>query len=73
MAINSRSKLRDILEDPRAVAILEEYVPGFKDTPLMGPCMGMRMNILIKFEQAGFSQEAQEEIISRLDALDKNE
>lgn len=70
MAITSKSKLRDVLEDPRAVAIIEEYVPGFKDNPMMGPCMGMRMNILVKFEQAGFSQEAQADIISRLDALD---
>ena len=29
MAINSKSKLKEILEDPRAVAIIEEYKPGF--------------------------------------------
>jgi len=29
MAITSKSTLRDVLADPRAVAVIEEYVPGF--------------------------------------------
>ena len=28
MAITSKSTLRDVLADPRAVAVIEEYVPG---------------------------------------------
>jgi len=70
MAITSKSKLREILDDPRAVGIVEEYKPGFSSDPLMGPCMGMRMNLLIKFPQAGFPDDVQKAITERLDALD---
>ena len=70
MAINSKSKLRDILADPRAAAILDEIIPGVADNPALGPCMGMRMTTLLKFPQVSVSKEGQEELIARLDALD---
>lgn len=70
MAVNSKSKLREILEDPRAVKIIEEYKPGFSDNPLMGPCMGMRIGTLLKFPQTGFTDEERDAILSRIDALD---
>lgn len=70
MAINSKSKLRDIMADERAVAIIEEYKPGFASDPQMGPCMGMRMNLLLKFPQVGLPKEAIDDIVARLDALD---
>lgn len=70
MAISSKSKLKEIIEDPRAVAIIEAYKPGFASNPQNGPVMGMRLNLLLKFPQAGFSEEAQKEITEKLDALD---
>jgi len=70
MAINSKSKLRDILEDPRAVAIIEEHKPGFTENPELTPVMGMRMNLLLNFPQSDFSEEAKKDILDRLDALD---
>ena len=70
MAINSKSKLRDVLADPRAAAIIEEYKPGFASDPQLGPVMGMRMNLLLNFPQTGFSEEVKQAIIEKLDALD---
>ena len=70
MAISRKSKLRDIVADPRAVAIIEEHKPGFTDNPELTPVMGMRINLLLNFPQSGFSDEAKEDILSRLDALD---
>lgn len=70
MAINSKSKLRDILEDPRAVAIIEEHKPGFTENPELTPVLGMRMNLLLNFPQSAFTKEQKEDILSRLDALD---
>ena len=71
MAITSKSKLKEILADPRAVAIIEEYKPGFAtNNPQLGPVMGMRLNLLLKFPQSGFSDAVQKAIIERLDALD---
>ena len=56
MAITSKSTLRDVLADPRAVAVIEEYVPGFVEekADLLGPVLGMKINMLLKFPQAGF-------------------
>ncbi|MBR1828541.1 MAG: hypothetical protein IJ781_03385 [Atopobiaceae bacterium] len=70
MAISSKSKLREILEDERAVAIIDEYVPGFVSNPELGPVAGMKMKTLLKFPQVGLPKETVNEIIARLDALD---
>lgn len=72
MAITSKSTLRDILNDPRAVAIIEEYVPGFVEekADLLGPVLGMKINMLLKFPQAGFKKEDVATICAKLDALD---
>lgn len=70
MAINSKSKLREVLADPRAVAIIEEYKPDFASDPQLGPVMGMRIGLLLNFPQAGFTAEAKKDILDRLDALD---
>ena len=69
MAITSKSTLRDVLKDPRAVAIIEEYVPGFVEekADLLGP---MKLNMLLKFPQAGFKKEDIAAICERMDALD---
>lgn len=67
---SSKSKLREILEDERACAIIEEYKPGFISSPDLGPVAGMKIKALIKFPQAGLTSEQQKEICARLDALD---
>lgn len=67
---NSKSKLREILEDERACAIIEEYKPGFLDSPDLAPVAGMKIKALIKFPQAGLTRGQQKEICDRLDALD---
>ena len=46
MAISSKSKLREILADERALAILNEIIPGVSENPALGPCAGMRMTTL---------------------------
>ncbi|MDY2625723.1 MAG: hypothetical protein SOV74_05335 [Coriobacteriales bacterium] len=70
MAISSSSKLSEILEDERACAIIDEYVPGFVNNPELGPVKGMKMKTLLKFPQTGLSKDQVKEICERLDALD---
>ena len=67
---SSKSTLKEVLEDPRAVAIIDEYVPGFTENPELGPVAGMKMRVLLKFPQVGLPKETIQEIIDRLDALD---
>ncbi len=70
MAISSNSKMSEIIADPRAKAIMEEYSPGFADNPEMGPVLGMKFKTLLKFPQTGLSRETIDEICARIDALD---
>ena len=70
MAISGKIKLCEILEDERAVAIIDEYVPGFVSNPELGPVKEMKMKTLLKFPQTGLPKETVKEIIARLDALD---
>lgn len=70
MAIDSGSKLREIIADDRAVAIIEEYQPGFTEGDQLGPVMGMRFKTLLAFPQSGISKEDQKAICEKLDALD---
>jgi len=70
MAISSKSKLSEILEDERAVAIINEYIPGFTENPELQPVLGMKMKTLLKFPQVQCTKEQSDEIIKRLDALD---
>ena len=44
---SSKSTLKEVLEDERAVAIIEEYVPGFTENPELGPVAGMKMKALM--------------------------
>lgn len=71
MAINRNSKLRDVLQVPEAVAVIEEFFPGFVEEKAsqLGPVMGMKIGMLLKFPQVGLSKEAVDKILSGLDAL----
>jgi len=71
--MDRNSKLREVLDDPRAVAIIEEYMPGFVEekAAMMGPVMGMKIGKLLKFPQVSLPKDAVEEILEKIDALDK--
>lgn len=73
MAINRNSKLRDVLQVQEAVAVIEEFFPGFVEEKASqpGPVMGMKRGMLLKFPQAGLPKDAVEKILSGLDALDE--
>ena len=70
--MNRNSKLREVLDDPRAVAIIEEYMPGFVEekAAMMGPVMGMKIGMLLKFPQVPLHMDAVAAILERIDALD---
>ena len=70
MAITSKSSLKDVLTDERAVAIIDEYIPGFMDKSAeFGPVMGMKISSLLKFPQVGLDRATVKELCAKLDAL----
>jgi hypothetical protein len=70
MAIDSKSKLREILEDERAVAIINEYIPGFTELDTLQPCLGMKFKTLLSFPQVSIEGDARKELLAKIDALD---
>ena len=73
MAINRNSKLRECLDDPRAVKIIEEKFPNFvqEKGSQLGPVMGMKIGMLLKFPQVGLPKEDVNWILEELDKLDQ--
>ena len=72
MAISRKSKLREILEDPRAVAVIDKYLPGFVEekADMMGPVSGMKFSMLMKFPQVSVPKDIAEKMMEELDGLD---
>lgn len=71
MAITSKSTLKEVLADDRAVALVNEYIPGFMDmSDQFGPALGMKMSTLLKFPTVGIPKEKVKELSDKLDSLD---
>jgi len=71
MAISSKSSLRDVLADDRAVALIDKYIPGFMEkSAQFGPVMGMKIGMLLRFPQVGLPKDQVQGLIDELDALD---
>ncbi len=69
MALSADSKIKDIMKNPEAVALMEKFFPGFSTNPQMKMVQGLTFRALAKFPQAGVTPELLEEIDSALKAL----
>ena len=66
MAITFDSLVKDILEDPAAVEIFEDMVPGISTNPAMKMIGGMPLSAAVKLPQSGFTPEMVEELKERI-------
>ena len=64
------SKSGDLMKDPKAVAILEEYWPGLSKDMRMKLVSGMSLKALCAFPQAAGFKEHLPEIDARLQAIE---
>ena len=72
MAANVDMKLRDLMKDPGAVAVLEKNFPGFTKNPQLKMGYSMTFRAISKFPQAkamGLTAEVFEKIDADLRAL----
>lgn len=69
MALSVDSKIKDIMKNPEAVAMMEKFSPGFATNPQMKMVQGLTFRALAKFPQAKLSAEQVEEIDKALRAL----
>jgi hypothetical protein len=60
------STLGDLLNDPRVVPIMEQYLPGIAANPMVAMVKGMTLNNLAAMPQAaqmGFTKEKAQQIL----------
>ena len=71
MAISIDSTLKEILDCPEAVAVVEKYAPGFTKNPMLKMGYGMKMSECVKFAQAGIKAEDVAKLAADLAAIGK--
>ncbi len=64
------SKMGDLMKDPKALAILEEYSPGMSKDSRMKMVAAMTLRALAKFPQAGEIGKKLDEIDAKLKAIE---
>lgn len=62
MAYTLDSKVKDIMAEPKAVEILEKYVPGFSSNKRLKMVYSMSLRDIAKFPQSALSPELLEKI-----------
>ena len=70
MALTMDSKLKELMENPEAVALLEKYSPGFTENPKLKLGMNFKLSKCVKFPQANMTDEQIAEFEKELLALD---
>jgi alpha-L-rhamnosidase len=69
MAFTLDSTLGEILADPRAVAALDQYVPGASTNPMLGMAKGMSLRMILSMPQAaqaGITEEKVEAVLAEI-------
>ena len=63
------TKVKELLNDPDALAILESYVPNLSKQPQIKMAYGMTCKTMLGFPQSGLSKDQIAEIDKKLQAL----
>jgi hypothetical protein len=71
MTFTMESKAGDLLQDKRAVEILEKYVPGIAKNPMVKLAKGMALKSLLAMpqaKQAGLTEEMVLKVLAEINA-----
>ena len=66
MKVTLDSTLGTLLDEPKAKAVVEQYIPGISTNPMVGMVKGMTLNNLLAMPQAaqfGLTKEKVEQIL----------
>ena len=69
MAFTLDSTLGELLADPQAVKVLDQYVPGASTHPMIGMAKGMSLRMIVSMPQAaqlGLTQAKVEEVLAQV-------
>jgi hypothetical protein len=71
MAYTMETTVGEILEDTNAVEILEKYVPGISENPMLGMAKGITLEALVDnplAKQAGLTEEMVTTVLKEINA-----
>ena len=71
MAYTLETKLGDILNDTRAVEVLERYAPGISTNPMIGMATGMTLRSILAMPQAkqyGITEDMVQKVLAEINA-----
>jgi hypothetical protein len=69
MPLTLNTTLGEILDDPKAKAILDKHIPGVSSNPIVAMGRGMSLNLILSMPQAaqfGLTKEKAEEILAEI-------
>ncbi len=69
MAMTLDTTLGTILDDPKAKAIMDQFMPGASSNPMIGLARGMSLNMILAMPQAaqlGFTKEKAEALLAEI-------
>ncbi len=66
MAFNENSKIKDILMNEQACAVVEKYLPGFSKHPLIHKFKNYTIKEIASFPQVRMKKELFEKILEEL-------
>ena len=69
MAFTLDTTLGELLNDPRAKAVLDQQLPGFSNNPMVAMVKGMSLNMILSMPQAaqlGITKEKANAILAEI-------
>lgn len=69
MAVTLDTTVGELLDNPQAKAVLDQYLPGVSANPMIAMVRGMSVNMLLAMPQAaqlGFTKEKAEAILAEI-------
>ncbi len=71
MAFTLDTTLGELLKEPQAKAIIDQYLPGLSGNPMLAMVQGMSLNAILAMPQAaqfGLTKEKVEAILAEINA-----
>jgi hypothetical protein len=69
MKVTLDTTVGTLLDDPKAKAVLDQYLPGVSTNPMISMVRGMTLNMLLSLPQAaqlGLTKQKVEEILAEI-------
>jgi hypothetical protein len=71
MAITMDTTIGEILDNPKAKAVLDKHFPGASSNPMIGMARGMSLNTILSMPQAQQMGLTREKVQGMLDEVNK--